>query len=723
MRKFGADISLYKQGLRFLLFSIILLAIIGFWSDEFYGIFGEKNYVTIHLMIEILIIVVSLTIAIQSWLISPYLLSSTRLYLGALFLTIGLLEIAHALSYKGMPFFITDSTPYAATWFFIMSRLFLAIGLFIIFYFKEKTINDSHRWIVYSLSMCVTIACVVLVYSQILPNLINEGSGPTVLKNSLQYGAVFVQVALLLFLMSHFKVAPRRIFLLVGGSIYLIVSDILYTTYNDVYDIKNFTGHIFQLSAFYIFFRAIYYSSIEKPFQQLIETQKHLKKSQEEMQFMAYHDDITNLPNERYLMEALKKKLYIDQSEKAILAIDIDRYTTIKASLGKTYADQMLGMAAARLQHILPEKYVLSILREDYFIIFIDEQKNPQYLMQLGKQLQEAMTEPFCIQHFSLNGNLNIGIAVYPTDASTEEELLMHAKNAMNEAGKIPARIMFYEPSMSSGMTEKLILENDLHNALENDELFLEYQPQIDLKTGEIISVEALVRWQHPEKGWISPGAFIPIAEESGLIIPIGQWVLETACYQVKQWEQAGLPPLKVAVNLSLGQLFQQDLVDMVQEVLTKTELEPQYLQLEITESMTINIDHMTTVLRNLKELGITIAVDDFGTGYSSLSYLKDFSIDCLKIDRSFVQKIQSNSTDEALVAMIISMAKHLRLKVVAEGIEEVGQLAYLKASKCEMVQGYLFSKPIRPSILQKNYQEIQSNAQSILSKLTTIEM
>lgn len=725
MRKFGADFSFYKQGFRFLIFSIILLMIVGFWSEELYGIFEENNYVTIHLLIEILIIVVSLTIAIQSWLISPYLLSSTRLYLGALFLTIGLLEIAHALSYKGMPFFITESTTYAATWFYMMSRLFLSIGLLIVFYLKERTINASYRWGVYGFALFVTIACVVLVYFQpyMLPNLVKEGSGPTILKNNLQYIAMFIQLAVLVFLISHFNVAPRRIFLLVGGSIYLIVSDVLYTTYNDVYDIKIFIGHIFQLSAFYIFFRSIYYSSIEKPFQQLIEAQEHLKKSREEMQFMLYHDDITNLPNERYLMEMLKEKIYINQSEKAILAIEIDRFSTIKASLGKTYADQMLSMAASRLKHILPEKYILSMLREDYFIVLIDEPKYSRYLMQLGQQLQEAMKEPFRIQHFSLNGNLNIGIAFYPTDASSEEELLMHAKKAMDEASKIPARIMLYESSMSCGMTEKLILENDLHNALDNNELFLEYQPQIDLRTGEIISVEALVRWQHPEKGWISPGAFIPIAEESGLIIPIGRWVLETACYQVKQWEEKGLPQLNVAVNLSLGQLFQQDLVEMVKEVLMKTELEPQYLQLEITESMTINIDHMATVLRNLKELGITIAVDDFGTGYSSLSYLKDFSIDCLKIDKSFVQKIQSNSTDEALVAMIISMAKHLRLKVVAEGIEEVEQLAYLKSSNCETVQGYLFSKPIRAKLLLENYQGIQSNAQRILSQLSTINL
>lgn len=725
MRKFGEEFSFYREGLRFLIVTVFLLMIIVFWSDELYGIFGENNYVTIHLMIEILIIVVTITIAIQSWLISPYAQSNKRLYLGALFLTIGLLEIAHTLSYKGMPFFIMDSTTYAPTWFYILARLLLPIGLLVIFSMKEKKIQGYLRWIIFSISFLFTIAFVGLIYSPIpvLPSLIIEGNGPSALKNTLQYVAVFFQIVLILFLINNYKLAPSRISLFIGGSIYLIISDILFTSYEDVYDIKNFIGHIFQFSGFYIFFRAIYYASIEKPFQQLLKTQESLKKSQEEMQFMAYHDDVTKLPNERYLMEELKKKLSIDQSEKAIFAIEVDRFSTIKASLGHTYAEQMLNMVAQRLQKVLPEKYLLSILREDYFIVFIDELKNSQQLMQLGKQLQEVMTEPFHLQHFSLNGNLNIGISIYSSATITREELLMHAKYAMHEAHKIPARIMFYELTMSSGMTEKLILENDLHKALENDEFFLEYQPQIDLQTSEIIAVEALVRWNHPEKGWISPGVFIPIAEESGLIIPIGKWVLETACTQVKQWEREGLPPLKIAVNLSLGQLFQQDLVEMVQEVLTKTELRPDYLQLEITESMTINIDHMTTILSNLKELGLTIAVDDFGTGYSSLSYLKDFSIDCLKIDRSFVQKIQSNSTDEVLVAMIISMAKHLRLKVVAEGIEEVEQLEYLLASNCEAVQGYLFSKPIHPRLFQEKFEEIQNNARNILGQISVNEI
>ncbi|MET4560469.1 diguanylate cyclase (GGDEF)-like protein [Lysinibacillus parviboronicapiens] len=724
MWKINENFSFFRQSVPFVLLSFVLLMMISFWRDELYGIFGESNYVTIHLMMEILIIVVTMSIAIQSWLISRYIVSNRALYIGALFLTISFIELAHALSYKGMPFFITESTTYAATWFYILARLLLSIGCFLIFLVKEKEHHTSSRWLIYSIPFLIISGCFALIYAptHILPPLVIDGVGPTILKNTLQYIAIAFHVIVMVILLKYFKYAPKIIFLLLASAIYLIFSDILFTIYRDVYDIKNFIGHIFQLCAFYFLFRALYFSSIEKPFQQLLDTQENLEKSQEKMHFMAYHNEFTNLPNERFLMEKLTRNLYISKSQKAILAIEIERIATIKASLGSTYADQLISLVAHRLKDVLPEKYLLCLLREDYFVVVVDEVKNSYHLTQLSQQLQEAMLETFQVQHFSLNGNLNIGIALYPEDSYKGEELVRFALYAMHEASKVPTRLLFYESSMSSEITEKLMLENDLHHALDNQELFVEYQPQINLQTGYITSVEALVRWRHPEKGLISPGVFIPIAEESGLIIPIGQWILETACKQVKQWQRAGLPSIKVAVNLSLGQLFQYDLVRMIQDVLQRTELESQYLQLEITESMTINIDHMTTMLHQLKDLGVTIAVDDFGTGYSSLSYLKDFPIDCLKIDRSFIHRIQTDSTDKALVDMILSMAKHLRLKVVAEGIEEVEQLSYLIASHCETVQGYLFSKPLLPIFLQENYDSIQRNAQNILEKLNVVE-
>ncbi|WP_433595222.1 bifunctional diguanylate cyclase/phosphodiesterase [Lysinibacillus xylanilyticus] len=725
MWKFNEDFSFVKQGIQFILLSLMLLIVIGLGSDKFYWIFGKNNYVTLHLMIEMLITVVTMSISIQTWLITPYILSNRVLYAGSLFLTISLLEMIHALSYKGMPFFITESTPYASTWFYMFCRLLLSIGFLIIFFIKEKEIRSIYRWFIYSLPFVIITGCFVVIYAPtpILPSLMIEGEGPTVLKNTLQYTAVALQMVIMVLLLKNFKKAPKIIFLLLCSSIYLIMSDFLYTIYQDVSDIKNFIGHMFELGSSYLLFRAIYFSSIEKPFQQLVDTQEHLEKSREKMHHMAYHNEITNLPNERFLMESLKKDLYISKSRKAIIAIGIERIAAIKASLGSTYADQMISLIAQRLKNILPEKYLLCLLREDYFVVYIDEVSDTHQLTQLSQKLQLVMEESFQVQHFSLNSQLNIGIALFPTDSYREEELIRFAFYAMHEAQKTPTRIRFYESSISNEMTERLLLETDLHDALENQELFLEYQPQLDLHTGQIKSVEALVRWQHPKKGWISPGVFIPIAEESGLIIPIGQWVLETACKQVKSWEAVGLPPIKVAVNLSLGQLFQQNLVEIIHDVLEKTQLEPKYLQLEITESMTINIDHMTTVLHKLKALGITIAVDDFGTGYSSLSYLKDFPIDCLKIDRSFVQKIQSNSTDKALVDMIFSMAKYLKLKVVAEGIEEIEQLLYLIESKCDTVQGFLFSKPVPPHILQENYQSLHNDAKSILDSITTSEV
>jgi len=713
--------SLLRQGIQFILFSIVLLLIVAYWSEQFYGIFGKSNYVSIHLLIEILIIVVTMTIAIQLWLTTPFILSNKTLYIGALFLTYSLIEIAHTLAYKGMPYFITQSASYAATWFYIIGRLVLSCGILVIFTVKEKGIRTkTYRWFIYSTPFLVIASSLLLIYAPnpILPPLVIDGVGPTTLKNTLQYVAIACHIIIMYILLKGFPKAPKITVLLLGSACYLIISDFLFTIYRDVYDIKNFIGHLFQLSSFYLLFKAIYFSSIERPFRELIEMQNHLEKSREKMHYMAYHNEVTNLPNERFLYEYLHKNLYQSKANKAILAIEIERISTIKASLGSSYADKMISMVAQRLQACLPEKSLLCMLREDYFIVYMDEAHHSERIIQLCKQLQLAMQESFQVQHFSLNGNLNIGISLFPTDAYKEDELVRLAIYAMHEASKVPSRMLFYETSMSSEITEKLLLENDLHHALENNELFLEYQPQIDLQSGHILSVEALVRWQHPRKGLIAPSIFIPIAEETGMIIPIGQWVLETACKQVKEWERAGLPPIKVAVNLSLGQLFQQNLVEMIQNVLDQTELDPKYLQLEITESMTIHFDHMTMILQQLKALGVTIAVDDFGTGYSSLSYLKDFPIDCLKIDRSFVKKIQSEATDKALVDMILSMAKHLRLKVVAEGIEEEAQLHYLIAGHCETVQGFLFSKPLHPAFLQNNYQKLQHNAQNILEKI-----
>ncbi|MGX9135772.1 putative bifunctional diguanylate cyclase/phosphodiesterase [Rummeliibacillus sp. JY-2-4R] len=440
----------------------------------------------------------------------------------------------------------------------------------------------------------------------------------------------------------------------------------------------------------------------------------NLMVSEADIKHKTYVDDITNLPNERYLLDKIKENLHVNTNNKVVLVFEIDRLASIKASLGSLYTDRLLSMVSNRLQKQLSSQFIIGKLRDDQFVILIDYFQCQNDIIKFCKQLQKMMEEPFEIQYSSLNYGLNIGISFYPKDAVSERELIEFAQFALYEARNTLNHISFYETYMSDVRKAKVILENDLHKALKNDELFLEYQPQVDTKTGEVISMEALVRWQHPKRGLISPGEFIPIAEESGLMNPIGKWVLEKACEQTKQLQCQLGKPIRIAVNLSLCQLFQGDFVQTVQQILEKVDLAPQLLQLELTESMTMNTAHLTPILHDLKSLGITLAVDDFGTGYSSLAYLRDLPIDCLKIDCSFVKNIQHDTSSEPLVDMIISMAKHLKLKVVAEGVEEVSQLSYLLKKKCDFIQGYLISRPICFEQISRNFLNLEHKVKEI---------
>ena len=450
----------------------------------------------------------------------------------------------------------------------------------------------------------------------------------------------------------------------------------------------------------------------------VVDTEKDLMATEEKIKHERYFDDITELPNERYLLAKIKENLHANSSDKAVLVFEIDRLSSIKSFLGSVYSDCLLRNVAQRLQEQLSDQLIIGKLRDDQFVILIDHYENHDDILNFCSQLQSIMETPFEIQYSSLNNSLNIGISFYPKDAESELDLIKFAQIAAYEARNTHEHILFYEESMSDVRTVKVTLENDLFNALKNNELFLVYQPQVNTMTGEISSMEALVRWQHPKRGLISPGEFIPVAEESGLINPIGKWVLETACYETKKLQDHLGRSVKIAVNLSLCQLFQGDFVQTVKQILEKTGLSPQSLQLELTESMTMNTDHLTPILHDLKSLGVTLAVDDFGTGYSSLSYLRDLPIDCLKIDCSFVKNIQPDTSNEPIVDMIISMAKHLNLKVVAEGVEEITQFNYLMKSKCDFIQGYLFSRPITIEQISNTLCDVQRKTREMIQSL-----
>jgi len=689
---------------------LLVLPLLGL-SNQVFGSFNEESYICLNLIIQVLIIVFTMAIAIQSWLVFSHLLLNQTLYIGNLFFIIALFELV-TLALAQYPM---AETLYWEIWLDLIMRLCLSIGFLFIILKRKKRLTMKDRNYTYSSSLLFVLLSLFLVYLSSKYFLLEEQL--LLEANAIVHLFAAVLQGVTIVILSKYKEElPKRVMWLISAAMYLIISDIFFAFIKDLKSIWGFSALIYQFFAFFFFLKAIYYTTVEKPFQQLLKIKRDLEHSQQELHFQAFHDDITKLPNEHLLLKTLKEDLHDNSRQKAIIAIEIDRLAAIRSSIGINYSNTMMKLVAERIQAILPPHYFAAKLLEGQFIIYINHVKTREELVQFCLNLKSAMKRPLQVQLFTLTGNLNIGIAPHEENCSGEE-LLMHAQLAMREASQIPQRVLFYKPYMSNGLADRLLLEQELHKALANEEFYLDFQPQVNLKTGKIDSVEALVRWRHPTRGFVSPELFIPIAEESGLIIPLGKWVLETACVQAKIWREQSLPPMKVAVNLSIGQLFQQDLVQMVQEILQCTKLEPKYLQLEITESMTMNIDQITQLLHELKEIGIQIAVDDFGTGYSSLSYLKDFPIDCLKIDRAFVRNIQHNPNDEALVSMILSMAKHLRLKVVAEGIEEVEQLAFLIAGGCDYIQGYLFSKPISAEEISKSFKELQSRARDVLKE------
>ena len=338
----------------------------------------------------------------------------------------------------------------------------------------------------------------------------------------------------------------------------------------------------------------------------------------------------------------------------------------------------------------------------DEFIVILDGVRSLEVVATIAEKIWHVLSEPFVFMGQEMYITTSIGISVYPTDGQDTGELMKRADTAMFRAKEGKVHYQFYETGMEAQMSHRLAMESELRRAIERDELVLHFQPQADLASGSVVGMEALVRWQHPERGLLPPSEFIPIAEETGLIVQVGEWVLREACRQLKSWHNNGHSALKVAVNLSSRQLGEGNLADTVARALTDADLAAQYLELEITESTIMNrAEEGVTVLSSLKDLGVQLSIDDFGTGYSSLSSLKRFPVDMLKIDRSFVRDSATDSDDAAIIAGIVALAKSLRLITVAEGVETYEQYKYLRDLQCDMMQGYYLSEPLSASAFE----------------------
>lgn len=414
---------------------------------------------------------------------------------------------------------------------------------------------------------------------------------------------------------------------------------------------------------------------------------------------LAYRDPLTDLANRtafRERLDGLLSRGCQEGQSHALLFLDLDRFKLVNDTLGHETGDRLLKTVAERVAGCVRAGDMVSRLGGDEFIVMLENINSPMVATLVAEKICHVIARPFVLLGRQIYLSTSIGISLYPADSQDGGTLIKYADMAMFRAKEHGNTYRFYEPSMEAAVLQKLDLENGLRRALDRDELVLHYQPRVDLRSGKIVSMEGLIRWRHPQLGLVSPAQFIPLAEETGLIEPIGAWVLRTACAQNKAWQDEGLARMPVAVNLSARQLAQGTIEDSILKVLADTGLEPAYLELELTESMIMKEPgEMRRILRRLKDIGVLLSIDDFGTGYSSLNHLKYFSFDTLKIDQSFVRDLIINPSDAMIVLAIIAMARSFRIRVVAEGVETEAQLRYLQQNGCDEIQGYYVSRPV----------------------------
>ena len=424
------------------------------------------------------------------------------------------------------------------------------------------------------------------------------------------------------------------------------------------------------------------------------------KTHQDELARQANHDSLTGLPNRNLLWDRIDRACVRTQRYgdfAAVAFLDLDNFKLVNDSLGHTLGDHLLRAVAARLASSVRAMDTVARLGGDEFVLVLSDHKSAESVSGELQRIVESFSQPFSVDDRDVFITASVGVALYPQDANDPETLMKNAELAMyraKDSGRNAYRL--YTADLQVRVTERLTLEGMLRRALERGELALHYQPQVDLRTNRIFGCEALLRWNQPDLGMVGPAKFIPLAEETGLIVPIGEWVVRTACLQTKAWQNAGLPAITVAVNISARQFREANLLQLVAKILAETGLDPAQLELEVTESVIMHdAQYVIATLQAFRDMGVRLSVDDFGTGYSSLSYLKRFPVDRLKIDQSFVRDITADPDDAAIAQAVITLGHTMNLRVIAEGVETPEQLAFLRRNQCDEMQGYLFGKPM----------------------------
>jgi diguanylate cyclase (GGDEF)-like protein len=654
------------------------------------AVISAPTFLAAHSIMEIFSVIVAALIFFTGHGARESVRSIRSVALGYAFLAVALFDVLHFLSFIGMPDLVSPNTPHKAILFWLCGRFAAGVGLLLYILIPDAPASrDPVRLgaLAGVLLGVGTIAMVFLAVPQSLPATYVEGVGLTPLKIALEWGmfVFYLAIAGLLYLrrwqITHCDVGSLMLALLL-----MAAGELFFIVYVEVSSTANLLGHVYKVFAYYFLYLAIYADAVSRPFRQ--------------MRHMLTHDDLTGLPNRTAFRDRLNLAVARahEHAPCAVLLLDLDHLQNVNDTLGHEHGDLLLVAVAGRIRAGLPETVFMARFSGDEFAILL-ENTTVEQAKQTGQTLLQAMAREFDIGEDRLGIGASIGIVSYPADGDSASVLMRYADLALHRA-KAAGRncIMVFSRDLSEEIERRVLLESRLKHALERKELALHYQPKLEIRSGRLMGWEALLRWHSPGLGDISPEEFIPVAEQSGLILPIGDWVLREACRQMRAWQDQGLAAGTMAVNLSTRQFRQTDLAEEISAALADTGLAPDDLELELTESSIMdNLDAAASVLAELEQLGIRIAVDDFGTGYSSLSYLKTFSIHCLKIDRSFIRDIPGDDNDTAIVRTIIALARNLGLIVVAEGVETDAQLAYLRANQCDQVQGFLFSRPLPP--------------------------
>lgn len=650
------------------------------------------GYINAQLLLDSFSFALCFAILTIGWMIFVPTLCRLRMSTAALFLAIGSVDLFHLMSLSGMPLYRLSTGASVDRMLEWASVGLAGLGLPILFAGRNRGIHPRLRGV----ALLAVAALVGLLFWGVFAA---RHADP----DRLEAVHPYIQaVYLLLFawtagmiLYRNRQEKPQAMLTIVQGLIWLVFSRL------DGVLALGQTGElyedVFKLAGYYCLLKGIYYVSIEEP----LKTQK---KTEARINYLAFHDELTGLPNRRMFAERVQaemSRLSQGAGRFALLWLDLNRFKTINDSMGHALGDQLLAAVAKRLAAFADKPENVFRMGGDEFTVLLPWASGEDAEAE-ARRLVETFHPPFRIGPSAFHISGSVGLALFPEDGSSLDLLQQNADTAMYSAKETGGGWRRYMPDMNRKAKERLLLENDLRIALELGQFRLVYQPLVELESGRLVGTEALLRWSHPQRGEIPPSEFIPLCEENGFIVPLGEWVLRNACRQMKEWLDKGHPPIVMSANLSIRQFRQHDLCERIRGILAETGLAAGLLELEITESIMADAGYAAKTLKRLKEIGVRISIDDFGTGYSSLHYLKRFPIDKLKIDRSFVSDVLTDRSDAAIVSGISAMARNLNLKVTAEGVESEDQVAFLKEQQCQEAQGYYFSKPVHPEAFEK---------------------